>query len=237
MLNKDLKSIQIIIPFYNEERNLKILLPKIFLAIKNVKNKVNLILVDDLSTDNSFNCCKRLSKKRKDIKLLKLTKKGKQSGAIKMALKKSQAEFVITMDSDLQDDPKYLINFINKINEGYDLVIGNRIVRKAPLLLRFAIKIFDIMCEIYLGKKLKTYRSPYAAFRSKYIKSLRWHNNDHRYLIPIAISRGAKKCITIDYILRQRRFGDTNYNARLKVIMGFFEFTFFLFRLIFGKYK
>lgn len=238
MLNKKLKTIAIILPFYNEEKNLKILIPEIFKSLKSIKNKVQLILVDDKSTDKSFAYCKKISNKKKNILLFKIkNKKNKKTGAMKMALKKTKSEFIITMDSDLQDDPKYLKNFIKKINEGYDLVIGNRIVRKVPFILLFAIKVFDVICEIYLRKKLKTYRSPYVAFRRELINSLPWRNNDHRYLIPIAISRGAKRCITIDYVLRERKYGDTNYNARLKVITGFLEFTIFLYRLFLGSYK
>ena len=91
--------------------------------------------------------------------------------------------------------------------------------------------------ELYFKKKLKTYRSPYIATRLKFLKKLPWFKNDHRYLVPISLSRGAKKCVTIDYVLRGRRHGVSNYNARLKVISGFFEVMIFLFRLIFKSYK
>ena len=60
MLKKKLKTIAIILPFYNEEKNLKILLPEIFKSLKYIKNEVKLILVDDKSTDKSFEYCKIL---------------------------------------------------------------------------------------------------------------------------------------------------------------------------------
>ena len=231
------KSVGIVLPFYNEEKNLKILIPRILKTLRKTKNLFKLYLVDDLSTDGGYQFCKKIAKKNKFIYVYKLKKKGRQTGAIKMAIKKIDTEYIIVMDTDLQDDPKYLVNFISKVNQGYDLVVGNRITRKAPLVLILATKIYDIILELIFKKGIKTYRSPYVAFKSTLLKNLPWFHNDHRYLVPIAIHKGATKCTSLDYMLKDRLNGTTNYNARLKVISGFFEVIIFLFRLVLRSYK
>ena len=112
-----MKNITIAMPFHNEEENLKILLPEIVKIINRIKkNKIQIFLVDDCSKDNSYNFCKKFIKKQKKtkIKLLKLKKRGKQTGAIKRAIEYIKSDYIITMDSDLQDPPKYLPLFIKK---------------------------------------------------------------------------------------------------------------------------
>ena len=110
-------SFSIILPFYNEEENLKILIPKILRVLNKTKNIFKVILVDDLSTDEGFRICKNFAKKEKKIKVYKLIKKGGQTGAIKMGLTKNKLEYSIFMDSDLQDDPIYLTKFVKKLTK------------------------------------------------------------------------------------------------------------------------
>lgn len=239
MKKKYFPTFSLVLPFYNEEKNLKILIPQILNILKKIKNSYKIILIDDVSNDNSLKICRGFKKKNRKIKVYKLFKKGRQTGAIKKAINKINSDYVICMDTDLQDNPKYLPEFVKNINKGYDLVIGKRVrvASKAPLILTFAVEIYDLIMELYFKKKLKTYRSPYIATRLKFLKKLPWFKNDHRYLVPISLSRGAKKCMTVDYVLQGRRHGVSNYNARLKVISGFFEVMIFLFRLIFKSYK
>ena len=235
-----MKNITIAMPFHNEEENLKILLPEIVKIINRIKkNKIQIFLVDDCSKDNSYNFCKKFIKKQKKtkIKLLKLKKRGKQTGAIKRAIEYIKSDYIITMDSDLQDPPKYLPLFIKKINKNYDLVVGCRAVRKKiPYILKVAIKVYDFILEIILKKKLETYRTPFAAYKSKYIKNLPWYKNDHRYLVPISIFRGAKKCTIVRYTPQDRKFGKTHYNAVLKIFPGFFEVMIFILKVKLGYY-
>ena len=114
------KTISIVIPFFNEEENLKVLVPSIIKSIKKTKNKIELFLVDDLSTDNGYKFCKNFSSKKIKINVLKLKKKGKQAGATREAFKKVKTDYVILMDADLQDNPKYIPQFIDKINKNYE---------------------------------------------------------------------------------------------------------------------
>ena len=192
-------SFSIILPFYNEEENLKILIPKILRVLNKTKNIFKVILVDDLSTDEGFRICKNFAKKEKKIKVYKLIKKGGQTGAIKMGLTKNKLEYSIFMDSDLQDDPIYLTKFVKKINEEFDLVVGKRIARNPPFTIIIATKIYDTMMEFFFKKKLVTYRSPFIAAKSTFFKRLPWYRNDHRYLIPISIYKGASNFSTVNY--------------------------------------
>jgi glycosyltransferase involved in cell wall biosynthesis len=229
-------SFSIILPFYNEEENLRILIPKILKVLKKIKNSYKIILVDDLSTDRSLQVCKILAKYKKQIKIYKLKKKGGQTGAIKTGVSKNSSKYSIFMDSDLQDDPIYLSKFVKKINLGLDLVVGKRIARNPPFIIIIATKIYDLMMELFFKKKIQTYRSPFIAAKSSFFKKLPWNKNDHRYLVPISIYKGAANFGSVNYVLRNRKHGASNYNTRLKVIPGFFEVAILLLRFYLKLY-
>jgi glycosyltransferase involved in cell wall biosynthesis len=231
------KTISIVIPFFNEEENLKVLVPSIIKSIKKTKNKIELFLVDDLSTDNGYKFCKNFSSKKIKINVLKLKKKGKQAGATREAFKKVKTDYVILMDADLQDNPKYIPQFIDKINKNYDVIIGDRQYRKINLMLKISILIYNYILEKIFKKKLKTYKGSFHAYNFRYLKNVELGNNHHRYLTPIAIARGAKKCILIKVKLNDRLFGKSNYSPRLKIFGAFLETSMVLMKIKLGYYK
>lgn len=233
--------ISLALPFHNEEGNLLILLPLIeknLLNNQNFEYEVN--LVDDLSDDESYEVCNNFINNNKSLikfNLFKLDTKGYQSGALKKAFHESTGDFIITMDTDLQDDPKYLPDFLEEISHGSDIVIGIRKKRKAPAILSVGLKVYDLIFENMFHKKLITYRAPYVAYRSKYVSNLPWFRNDHRYLIPIAINRGADSISELSVVLNERKIGKSHYNRYLKVFWGIIEVVIFILKIKFGKYN
>ena len=236
---KKKKSVSVIIPFRNEEKNLKILIPLIIKEIKKInKFKINLILVNDRSTDSSLKICKKFeTRHKKFLKIKNLTQRGFQTGALKCGIDSTKSDFIILMDADLQDDPLKIKLFIKKIIEKNELVIGVRVKRKAALILKIGLKVYDYIFYKVLNKKIPTYRAQYAAYETKFIKKVKMKKNDHRYLIPIAITRGAKKIGIIKLELKKRKFGKSNYNQYLKSIFGVFEVFKFIYRLKKGYYS
>ena len=229
------------IPFHNEKENLSVLLPLIeknLLKNRDFKYEVN--LVDDLSDDGGYEFCQNYIESNNStivFNLFKLDIKGYQSGALKKAFDESSGDFIITMDADLQDNPEYLPDFIEKISSGNDIVIGVRKDRKIPIILSTGLKVYDLIFETMFEKNLKTYRSPYVAYKYEYVSNLPWFKNDHRYLIPIAISRGANLISQFEVILNERNAGKTHYNKYLKIFWGIIEVGIFLFNIKFDKYK
>ena len=232
-------SISVVIPFRNEENNLKILIPLILTEIKkNKKFKINLVLVNDKSTDNSLEVCKKFNTKyKKVLKIKNLKKRGFQTGALKCGIDTTNSDFIILMDADLQDDPAKIKFFLKKIKEKNELVVGVRVKRKAALILKLGLKIYDYIFYKVLNRKILTYRAQYAAYESKFIKNIKMIKNDHRYLIPIAVTRGAKKISMIKLNLKERKFGKSNYNQYLKSVFGVFEVFKFIYRLKKGYYN
>ena len=235
--------ISFVLPFHNEKENLSLLLPLIEQQVKKENNlEFEINLVDDLYTDGSYEFCQQFIESNKsniNYRLFKLNSKGFQYGALKKGFNESTGEYVICMDTDLQDDPKYIEEFLENIKNNFDIIATVRKKRfdQAPSILLSALRVYDLIFDRLLNKKLKTYRSPFAAYKKKYVENLPWYKNDHRYLIPIAISRGANKITQFEIAYNQRNSGKSHYNRRMKIIFGVIEVIIFIFRMKLGKYK
>ena len=230
--------ISIVVPFHNEEQNLKLLLPRLFKSVRKLKKiKYEIILVNDFSNDKSLNICKKFIKKKKRFSVINLKKRGGQTGAFREAVIKMRGSYMIRMDSDLQDRPEDLKLFIGKILEGYELVIGNRRERKHSYLLGYCSDIYNKIMKSILNVKINVFTSSFVAFKKPYLKNLPWFYNDHRYLPAILISRGAYKVTEVDIKHLKRKYGNSKYNLIKKIILGIPEVLLFLLRLKFGFYN
>ena len=125
------QKITIIIPTYNEKENISKIVPDIFEVFKRNKIDGNVIVVDDGSPDGTGDVVKDLMKKYNLDIIERKCKSGLGSAYIagfKKALKES-SDIIFEMDADYSHNPKYIPDFVNKINEGYDLVIGSRYIK------------------------------------------------------------------------------------------------------------
>ena len=114
----------VIIPFYNEEDNIPLVMEQVVSVMDGITNDYEIIAVDDGSTDNSFQCLKNAITQYRQLKIIKLRRNFGQTPAIQAGIDHAKGERIITMDGDLQNDPKDFPLLIKKLNEGYDVVSG-----------------------------------------------------------------------------------------------------------------
>lgn len=136
-------NISIVIPSYNESENIEVLYSRIIEVLKE-KKIVNyeIIYIENGSTDNSFQILKKLHQKDNQVKIISFTRNFGLQNAIYAGLNYVKNDFVCVLDGDLQDPPEMIKSFINKINDGYDIVFGIRKKREATLFKNFCYKIF-----------------------------------------------------------------------------------------------
>ena len=125
----------IIIPIYNSENIVYKTVTQTLQFVKKRQINIELILINDGSSDTSWSIIKKLAKNNKEVKSINLIKNYGQHNAILCGFENAIGDFVITMDDDLQNPPSEIINLINKITteEKYDLVIGKFREKKHPL--------------------------------------------------------------------------------------------------------
>src|ERR1700733_11963293 len=122
---KNIRSISVVIPLYNEEENVKALCVETSNVLKSLPYSFEIIFVNDGSTDKSESVLSELhAKDSTHVRVINFDKNYGKALALKAGFKLASGDAIITMDADLQDDPKEIPRFIEKIEEGYDLVTG-----------------------------------------------------------------------------------------------------------------
>jgi len=168
-----MKKISIISPVYNGQECIEELVKKIKFYIKKCSTNFEIILIDDGSNDNSWNIIKKLKKKYKFLKGIKLKKNYGQHIAIYAGLKYSTGDIIIIMDSDLQDNPKYILKFYKEYKK-HHLVIGVNEHKKFHIMRLYSDifwLILTILSFIIFKKNISNYAITSREIVNKYLKS------------------------------------------------------------------
>jgi len=215
--------ISIIIPVYNEEESL----PELKNWISRVMSEHGLsyeaILIDDGSTDSSWEVIENLGKEEPSFKGIRFTRNYGKSAALQTGFDNASGEVVITMDADLQDSPDEIPALRKKIiEEGYDLVSGWKKKRHDPLSKTIPSKFFNHVTSRVSGIKLHDFNCGLKAYRLQVVKNINVYGEMHRYIPLIAKWNGFKKIGEQVVEHRARQFGVTKYGWE-RFITGFLD--------------
>lgn len=228
--------ISIVIPLLNEEESL----PELCAWIERVTITNNytyeVILVDDGSTDDSWEVIKQLSLKNSNIKGIRFRRNYGKSAALNEGFKAAQGNVVITMDADMQDSPDEIPELRKMILEdGYDLVSGwkqkrfdNTFTKNLPS------KLFNAAARASSGIKLNDFNCGLKAYKKKVVKSIEVFGEMHRYIPVLAKWAGFRKIGEKVVEHRARKYGITKFGWE-RFINGFLDLTTITFLYKFGK--
>lgn len=180
-----------------------------------------IIFVDDGSTDKSLRVVKELGKTDPKIKYISFRKNYGKSAALQTGFKNVTGDVVVTMDADLQDDPKEIPNLLNKLDEGNDLVSGWKRVRFDPFVKRQSSKFFNFVTGVLSGIKIHDFNCGLKAYRKEVVKNLNVYGELHRYLPVLADWQGFK-IAEIPVQHHPRRFGKTKFGIT-RFFKGFID--------------
>jgi glycosyltransferase involved in cell wall biosynthesis len=205
--------LSLIIPVFNEADNLRELQREITEACLDLKKSYEIIFVDDGSKDESIAVCKELLKKDPRIRIIQLRKNFGQTAALSAGFDHARGEIIITLDADLQNDPKDFGLLIAKIEEGYDLVSGWRMKRRDRFITRRLPSILaNRLISMITGVKLHDYGCTLKAFRREIIKHIKLYGELHRF-IPAIVSNVGVSIAEVKVNHRRRRFGKSKYSV------------------------
>ncbi len=210
--------LSVVVPFFNEEENLPRLHKELKAVLKTLKISYEIIFVDDGSTDGSY---KEVGKiKDTSLKVLKNRKQSGKGEALAKGIENSQGEILIFMDADLQDNPKDLPKFLNKINAGFDLVNGKRKNRKSNSLVKLYSTFANYLLRL-LGSPYSDMNAPFKVFRRSVLKDISFYANNFRFF-PLAVYYNGYKVTEVEVENRPRKFGKSKFGVG-KVFIGFFD--------------
>lgn len=181
--------LSVVIPVYNEEDNVKLLVEKINESLAGYSYEI--ILVDDFSTDSTRKVIKALN--NPNVVLVELKKNYGQSLALAAGIDNALGEYIITMDGDLQNDPTDIPKMLSvAIEEGYDVVTGIRQKRKDSLIKKIPSKIANFLIRRATKLDVKDNGCALKVFTKETAKELNLYGEMHRFITLLAYLNGAQ---------------------------------------------
>ena len=228
--------VSIVVPLFNEEESLPELCSWIERVCIEHKLSFEIVLVDDGSTDASWNVVEALSAANHNIRGIRFQRNYGKSAALNEGFKMAQGDVVITMDADLQDSPDEIPSLIKMIVEqGYDLVSGWKQVRHDPISKTIPSKFFNWVTARVSKIDLHDFNCGLKAYRLKVVKSIEVYGEMHRYIPLIAKWAGFRKIGEKVVLHRSRKFGKSKFGGISRFITGFLDLASIMFVGKFGK--
>lgn len=223
---EDAQSVSIVIPLYNEEESLRELSQKLRETLSRY-NRYEIIFVDDGSTDDSASVIRQLRTRDHHIKYIRFRRNYGKSAALSVGFQHAKGDVIITMDSDLQDEPSEIPKLLAKMKEGYDMVSGWKKKRYDPVSKTIPSRFFNFITSLMSGVHLHDFNCGLKAYKQEVAKSLEIYGELHRYIPVLAFRNGYK--VTEEIVVhRPRKFGKSKFGAS-RFWRGFFDLLTVLF--------
>jgi len=228
--------ISVVIPLFNECESLRELTDWIRRVCQEHLFSYEMILVDDGSTDGSWQEVQKLSQEDKNIKGISFRRNYGKSAALYCGFEKAQGDIVITMDADLQDSPDELPELVRMIREeGYDLVSGwkqhrvdNALTKNLPS------KLYNATARKITGIKLHDMNCGLKAYRKEVVKSIEVYGEMHRYIPYLAKNAGYSNIGEKAVHHSKRKYGTSKFGMD-RFVNGFLDLLSLWFLSTFGK--
>jgi glycosyltransferase involved in cell wall biosynthesis len=237
--------LSIIVPLYNEEASAALLHEAITGAVASLGIEYEILFVDDGSTDRTVAVAKNIADTDKHLRIIKLRKNYGQTPAMAAGIDNARGKILLTMDGDLQNDPDDIPMLIEKLEEGYDIVVGWRHNRQDKLITR---KIPSRIANWIIGKitgvPIKDNGCSLKAYRADVIKNIPLYSEMHRF-IPAMSSLAGTRIAEVKVKHHARQFGESKYGLSriykvlidllaIKTILSFFSRPLIIFSIIAG---
>jgi glycosyltransferase involved in cell wall biosynthesis len=201
----------IVVPFHNEEENVTVLYARLKQVMEQVGESFELVLVDDGSSDRTYKLLEEIAAVDSRVLVVKLRRNFGQTSALAAGFDHASGEFILAMDGDLQHDPNDIPAFLEKLDEGYDVVSGWRKER----IDNFIMRRIPSRCANWLMAKLSDvdihdFGTTFKAYRREVIQNIPLYGQMHRFIPALASWYGASICeIPIRNVNRER--GKSHY--------------------------
>ena len=203
--------ISVIIPAFNEEASLPLLVPKILAAMEPLGQPFEIVCVNDGSADNSTAVLAELAAAEPRLKVVNLARNYGQTAAMMAGFDQSHGAIIVPIDADMQNDPADIPRLLAKLNEGYDLVSGwRRNRRDAAVRRNFLSRCANKVISLVSGVHLHDYGCSLKAYRRAVIGKVKLYGEMHRF-IPIYAAWYGARITEIEVAHHPRRFGKSNY--------------------------
>ncbi|MCY4021535.1 MAG: glycosyltransferase family 2 protein [Chloroflexi bacterium] len=222
--------ISVVIPVYNEEGNIDRLYQELTAALEDIGRDFEVVAINDGSSDRTYDMLNDLQAKDARWHIIHFRRNFGQTAAMAAGFDAARGEVIITIDADLQNDPRDIQRILDKFAEGYDIVSGWRQDRKEPLFLRrIPSMIANRLISRATGIRLHDYGCTLKAYHFDVAKGVQLYGELHRF-IPALASQMGVRVAEIPVKDRARKWGSSKYgfSRTFKVILDLIAVIFLL---------
>jgi len=215
----------VIIPVYNEQESIRPLCCSLRKTMNELGESYEIIFINDGSTDRTFDILKSLSSSKDNFIVINFIKNQGQSAAFQEGFNSAKGKIVITMDGDLQNDPKNIFKLLAKLEEGYDVVCGWRRNRRDHFFKKILSKIANISRRIFLGEKIHDVSCSFRVYMRESLKNINLSGQMY-YMLTAILSSSGHRLGEIEIRDYPRRFGKSKFNIITKLSSGLLIFEY-----------
>ena len=217
--DEDRVGVSVVIPVYNEEESLDPLVRELLPVLEGLGETFEVVFVDDGSRDRSLQIMQGMVERDSRIRVVQLSGNFGQQWANTAGLRFARGRAVVLMDADLQQPPQYIPALLGKLREGYELVLGRRIVNRGPLYRRLGSKFAGSMIRRLTGLAISDTSSNYIAMHSDLVARVNQYNDHTRHLASIIARLSFGRCGEVNVEKRDRMYGTSKYSLPMLVRM------------------
>jgi glycosyltransferase involved in cell wall biosynthesis len=216
-----LASVSFAIPVLNEQESLERLHAEITRVCDSAGIESQIVFVDDGSTDDSWGVIKRLVEAHETTEGIRFRRNFGKAAALSAGFAACRGEVVITMDADLQDDPNEIPRFLEKLDDGLDVVSGWKRVRHDPWHKVLPSRVFNWLVSTLTGVRLHDHNCGFKAYRRQIVDEVELYGERHRF-IPVLASAKGWTVGEIEVEHHARQFGHSKYGVS-RMVKGFLD--------------
>lgn len=220
-------TLSVVVPLYNEEESVAPLVEAVRDALAGVE-EWELVLVDDGSRDRTVERVEAIAAGDPRVRLLRLARNYGQTPAMQAGFDHARGEVVVSMDGDLQNDPRDIPGLVAKLAEGYDLVVGYRQNRQDKLVTRkIPSWVANRIIRGITGVRIRDNGCSLKAYRRELLDRVHLYSDMHRFIPAVAAATAGARIAEVPVRHHARRFGRSKYGLSrvLKVLSDLFTIT------------
>ncbi|MFO0943756.1 MAG: glycosyltransferase family 2 protein, partial [Pirellulales bacterium] len=213
--------LSIVVPVFNEEQSLDELTQRISSIAAQHNYGLQILLIDDGSRDGSWSKIEQLSRDNSAIRGIRLRRNFGKAAALSCGFERATGDVVITMDADLQDDPKEIPNLLAELDKGFDLVSGWKQTRHDPWHKVLPSRIFNRLISWLTGVHLHDHNCGLKAYRREVLSEVELYGERHRFVPVLAAARGFRVSeVVVEH--HERKHGYSKYGFE-RFVKGFLD--------------
>jgi len=230
--------ISVVIPVFNERDSLTALYAEIAGVARAEQLDLEVLFVDDGSTDGSWQCIAELAREHTEVHGIRFRRNFGKAAALSAGFYAARGDIIFTLDADLQDDPAEIPRFLALLNENksgqkLDIISGWKRVRRDPWHKVWPSRVFNWMVSFLTGVRLHDHNCGMKCYRAEVFREVRLYGELHRFIPVLAAARGFRVG-EMEINHRPRRFGRSKYGVR-RFVKGFLDLLTVKFLTGFGQ--